>query len=269
MSRAQMVPPPTWWRTGSALVWWSMMACGFTAEPTLIQQIDLPHGTGTARRLTVTVEGGSRAMLAVTLVPGACVVRLMDQSPTFPVGARTVAQSRALVPTAVVAINGGYFDPAFQTSGLLRQDGKDLQPLAATRVLSGIVAIDAAGVLRLLPRDTALDGVVSAIQAGPFIIDPGGTVGVNPRASAANRSLIAIDDHGRLLLLATGALTLHQVATVLHDHPQTFGMERIERALNLDGGPSTGLSLAVDDPAWSVGERGPVRNVLVVAPAPE
>lgn len=239
------------------------------AEPTLIAQSDLPQGMGTARRLTLAVDGGTRPLLAVTLIPGAFIVRLLDQSPTFPVGARTVAQSRALVPMAVVAINGGYFEPSFQTSGLLRLDGREVQPLAAEGVLSGIVAIDAAGVLRLLPRDADLDGVHAAIQAGPFIIDPGGEVGVRPRPAVANRSVLASDDHGRLLLLATGALTLHQLATVLHDHPQAFGMERIERALNLDGGPSTGLSLALEDPTWSVNERGPVRNVLVVTPVAE
>lgn len=238
-------------------------------EPTLIAQADLPLGMGTARRLTVPVEGGSRHLLAVTLVPGSFAVHLMDQSPTFPVGSRTVALSRALVPMAVVAINGGYFEPSFQPSGLLRMDGREVQPLSQEGVLSGIVALDEAGVLRLLPRDTSLDGVHTAIQAGPFIIDPGGAIGVRPRAFAANRSLIASDDHGRLLLLATGALTLHHLATLLHDHPQAFGMERVERALNLDGGPSTGLSLALDEPVWSMAERGPVRNVLVVAPAAE
>jgi uncharacterized protein YigE (DUF2233 family) len=173
----------------------------------------------------------------------------------------------------VLAINGGYFEPSFQPSGLLRLDGKDLNPLAAEGVLSGIVALDEMGRLRLLPRDGALDGVRSAIQAGPFLIDPGGALGVNPRPAAARRSVIAMDDHGRVLLLATGPLTLHQVASLLHDQSRVFGMERIERALNLDGGPSTGLSLAlspaVEDAAWSVSERGPVRNVLVVCPSPE
>lgn len=260
----------TWFAIIAAMV---MVTVVRSAEPRLIAQVELPEHMGTARRLEVAVEGGTRVLVAVTLVPGAFTVRLMDQSPTFPVGARTVAQSRALVPMAVVAINGGYFEPSFQTSGLLRLERREVQPLAAKGVLSGIVAIDAVGVLRLLPRDAVLDGVHSAIQAGPFIIDPGGAVGVRPHPAAANRSVLASDDHGRLLLLATGALTLHQLATVLHDHPQAFGMERIERALNLDGGPSTGLSLtpalAVEGPAWSMAERGPVRNVLVVAPASE
>ncbi len=238
-------------------------------EPRLIAQADLTAGMGTARRLELPVENGVRALLAITLVPGNYAIRLLDQSPTFPVGARTVAQTRALVPSAVVAINGGYFEPSFQPSGLVLVDGRELQPRAAEGVLSGIVALDAAGVLRLLPRDADLGGVQSAIQAGPFIIDPGGLVGVRPRPALANRSVLALDDHGRVLLLATGSLTLHQVATLLHDHPQAFGMERIERALNLDGGPSTGLSSVLDGPGWSVVERGPVRNVLVVVPAQE
>lgn len=247
------------------LLWVSSPA----AEPVVVAQADLPHGMGTARRLTVVVDGVPRPLLSVTLVPGTFAMRLLDQSPTFPVGARTVAQSRVLVPTALAAINGGYFEPSFQPSGLLVIAGKTLQPLSTEGVLSGIVALDALGRIRLLPRDAALEGVHTAIQAGPFIIDPGGVVGVRPKPAAANRSLIATDDHGRVLLLATGALTLHQVAGLLHDHPQALGLERVERALNLDGGPSTGLSLALDDPAWSVAERGPVRNVLVVVPASE
>jgi len=39
--------------------------------------------------------------------------------------------------------------------------------------------------------------------------------------------------------------------------------------MSRDGGPSTGLSLTLQDPMWSVSERGPVRNVLVVVPAAE
>lgn len=239
------------------------------AEPQLIAQTDLPKHMGTARRLSVMVDGGARQLLAVTLVPGSFALRLMDQSPTFPVGSRTVAQSRALVPGAVVAINGGYFAPSFQPAGLLWMDGRQVQPLAPEGVLSGIVALDAAGGLRLLPRGAELDGVHAAFQAGPFLIDPGGGLGVRPRAASADRSVLAQDDHGRVLLLATGPLTLHHLATLLHEDAQIFGMERIERALNLDGGPSTGLSLALDDAEWSVRERGPVRNVLVVSAAPE
>ena len=259
----------SWFRSFVALALLVSVSSSPAAEPVIVAQADLPQGVGTARRLTLAVDGAPRPLLAVTLVPGSFAVRLLDQSPTFPVGARTVAQSRMVVPMALAAINGGYFEPSFQPSGLLVIAGNTLQPLSIDGVLSGIVALDPSGVMRLLPRDAELEGVHTAIQAGPFVIDPGGTLGVRPRPAAANRSLVARDDHGRVLLLATGALTLHQVATVLHDHPQVFGLERVERALNLDGGPSTGLSLALDDPIWSVAERGPVRNVLVVLPASE
>lgn len=236
------------------------------AEPRLVAQVDL--SLGTARRLEVDPGDGARQVLAVTLVPGSYTARLVDQSPTFPLGAVTVAQARTQEPEAVVAINGGYFAPGFKPLGLVRLAGVDRHPRADATVLSGLVAIDDLGRLTLPVRDEALDRAVAAFQAGPFIIDPGGAVGVGERPASARRSVLALDDHGRVLLLATGALTLHQVATLLHDHPQVFGMERIERALNLDGGPSTGLSLALDDPAWSSGERGPVRNILVFAPVP-
>ncbi len=238
------------------------------AEPRLLAQGDLPQGVGTARRIEIDVDGAKRALLAVTLLPGSCTARLVDQSPTFPLGAVTVAQARAQVPGGVVAINGGYFEPGLQPLGLVRLGGVDRHPSSDATVLSGVVALDSAGRLSLLARGEPLTGVDAAFQAGPFVIDPGGAVGVSDRPATARRSLLAVDDHGRLLVLATGPLTLHQVATLLHDHPAVFGLERVERALNLDGGPSTGLALALADPAWSSPEHGPVRNVLVFAPIP-
>ena len=142
---------------------------------------------------------------------------------------------------------------------------KELFPLVQKGVLSGVLALDATGGLRLLTREAALEGFPSAVQAGPFIIDPGGAVGVRAMAARAKRSLIALDARGRVMLLVTGSLTLHHVAMLLHDHAPALGLEQVERALNLDGGPSTGLSVALDDPTWSMAERGPVRNVLVIA----
>jgi hypothetical protein len=125
--------------------------------------------------------------------------------------------------------------------------------------------LDATGKLHVLTREASLDGYPSAIQAGPFVIDPGGAVGVRAGTARAKRSLIALDASGRVMLLVTGSLTLHHVAVLLHDHAPALGFGQVERALNLDGGPSTGLSVALDDPTWSMAERGPVRNVLVIA----
>jgi Phosphodiester glycosidase len=239
------------------------------SEPSKVRQADLPHGLGTIRRLSCIVSGDhdgvTQPLIAVTLAPDTFQASLLDQSPTFPVGSRTVAVTRTLVPRAVVAINGGYFTPSFQPAGLCRMAGKEITPLVQKGVLSGILAVDGSGGLRLLTREAALEGYLSAVQAGPFVIDPGGEVGVRAGTARANRSLIALDARGRVLLLVTGSLTLHHVAILLHEHAPALGLEQVERALNLDGGPSTGLSLALDDPTWSMAERGPVRNVLVIA----
>jgi uncharacterized protein YigE (DUF2233 family) len=245
------------------------------AEPDALQptqQADLPQGMGTVRRLLHHVAGerdeAAQPLLAVVLAAGAYRAQLVDQSPTFPVGARTVAQTRALVPAAGVAINGGYFDPHFQPQGLCRIAGRELSPLSPQGVLSGVVGIAADGGVRLLARDAVLTDLPTAFQAGPYVIDPGGALGVRAHPARANRSVIACDDHGGILLLATGPLTLFQLATLLHDHAPALGLGRIERALNLDGGPSTGLSTVLDGAEWSLAERGPVRNVLVFTPAP-
>jgi uncharacterized protein YigE (DUF2233 family) len=250
-----------------ALLVTGLLVGGEIAAPQPVSTADLPEGIGVVRRCTW--HGSSAVatdLLTVVLAPGRHRLRLVDQSPAFPLGARSVAMTLAGIPGAVVAVNGGYFERDFQPAGLCLLEGRTVTPLALQGVLSGIAAIDARGALHLLPRQARLEGMYSAIQAGPFLIDPGGTIGVRARPARARRTVIAQDPAGVTMLLVTGDLTLHEVAALLHAHAPVLGLARVERALNLDGGPSTGLAVAVDG-GWSFPERGPVRNVLVVSPA--
>jgi exopolysaccharide biosynthesis protein len=87
----------------------------------------------------------------------------------------------------------------------------------------------------------------SALQSFPILVKPGGELGFGPEHEdyvQARRSLIAQDQAGRILLMVApqGNLTLHQLSAFLTD--ADLG---IDIAINLDGGPSSGILLAGTD----------------------
>jgi len=169
---------------------------------------------------------------------------------------------------AIAAINGGYYAQDFRTDGLLRINGIEPTPISKAAVMSGFVAISSDGMISLRSRDDGPGDAPSVRQSGPFIIDAGGTVGIRmtPDAPMARRSLVAISSGGIVLLIATSDVTLYDLALCLHDAPAGFATAGIERALNLDGGPSTALVVSGLPTPQVFSERRPVRDCLVVLP---
>ena len=236
----------------------------------------LPEGCGTLRRLRCT-QGAGGAGAAITVVvfnAGRYRVRIIDQPSGFPLGARpvarTLAEERVTDPAAVVAINGGYFARDFRSDGLdfrpdglFRLAGVEQFPLSEKAVLSGILAVDGHGRAALLPRQADVAGYPAAFQTGPFVVDPGGLPGVKTPGPVARRTVIATTDDERILVLVTAPLPLVAVSSLLVGHAADFGVTRVERALNLDGGPSTGLAAQTTDGQVLLPELGPVRNVVL------
>lgn len=239
--------------------------CATAAETRVVEQMEL--GPGSVRRLRWTDGLREVALVAATLPAHALQLRIADQPPGFPQGARSVAQYRADAQ-ALVGMVGGYFrHPDSSHDGLCLIAGVTVSPLAQVPPLSAIIGADAAGVPSLRPRGEGIAGLQWAVQAGPFVIDPGGILGVNPRPALARRALLAQADDGALVALASaGPLTLHEVARLLIDQPAALGVTRIERAINCDGGPSAGLALAAPAAAWSLAESGAVRTVILLSP---
>lgn len=234
------------------------------ADLVVVEQMDL--GAGIVRRLHWTDGARAVALVAATFPVQTIRLSIADQPQGFPRGARSVGQHRADAQ-ALVALVGGYFRPDSSHDGLCLIDGVEVSPLAPAAVLSAIIGAKADGTPTLRQR---ADGIVDlrwAVQAGPFVIDPGGALGVNPRPALARRVVLALADDGALLALASaGPLTLHEIARLLIDHPAVLGVTRIERAINCDGGPSAGLALAGPAAAWSLAETNPVRTVILLSP---
>jgi hypothetical protein len=154
--------------------------------------------------------------------------------------------------TVVAAVNGGFFEADGSASGLLASHGRRMGRLDA-RAGSGVLVVSA-GVARLLPTEDAAestDGDV-VVQCGPRLVEPDGTIGIRADdGKRAARTAACIRDGGREL-----DLVLAWTRNGDRDGPGLFDMARwlreplfagepsgCDAALNLDGGPSTGVVL--------------------------
>ena len=154
---------------------------------------------------------------------------------------------------AIAAVNAAYFEPDHAPSGLLVSQGLVLGR-AAARGGSGVLTIRhgrasveaSAG----FPEDFAGE---LAVQCGPRLVEEGGIVGVHrDDGHRFARTAACVRDGGRTLdLVLTWNLDaplrgpgLQWFARRLAGPSPTGDHDGCERALNLDGGPSTGFSLA-------------------------
>ncbi len=156
---------------------------------------------------------------------------------------------------AVALVDAGYFEPDRRPSGLVMSGGVLVAPVGP-RGGSGVLCAtgDRIDVVPLDARDggtfaPAAD-VSLAVQCGPRIIEAGGAPGIYRHDGRyAARTAACVRDRGRTLDLVAAweardglrGPELHDFATLLAG-PSPVGDETgCELALNLDGGPSTGV----------------------------
>ena len=174
-----------------------------------------------------------------------------DRSGDFRITAHWDSDKYALM------INGGYFDQAFAPVGLCRINGKVVNETVSEN-LSGFVALDEGGCLYVLTHDDDLEAYSSIIQAGPYVVDPGGKVGIRTCSEMkAARTLVGVTTEGVVVVVVvTAPISLYDLA-----HGIKKQLPEIERLLNLDGGPSTALKTV----AYEVVNTGPVRNYIALS----
>lgn len=143
-------------------------------------------------------------------------------------------------PSALVMINGGYFDDAFRTTSLLVSEG-----VGAGRSyvgFGGMLSMSSKGAVTIRSlRDHPYgpsEKPRQAVQSFPMlVIDGAATSMPNDNGRYARRSIVAVDGQARLLFITVeGGWTLPETATWLVGS----GLG-ITQALNLDGGSSTGM----------------------------
>lgn len=191
------------------------------------------------------------AMHQVRLDPRRFRLGVATGSPLASVSALRAARK------AVVAVNASYFDERGRPLGYLREGERLLVPDVATGgAFTGVLVVRPDGA-RILHRGAFQPGRAAlALQAGPRLV-----AGSQPvsglQGPARRRTGVGVDRQGRYLLFATdpaGNMTLEECRDFLLRGRGAIGATDV---LNLDGGSSTGFSLAagktsVDRPAYTL-----------------
>lgn len=149
---------------------------------------------------------------------------------------------------ALLVVNGGFFSEEDTALGLIVNDG---QVSGNTfRGFGGMFGVTASGpLLRSLTQDPYRPGepLLAALQSFPMLVSPGGLAAVGEEdGQQARRTVVAQNREGRVLFLIAS-----------HGHFTLYGLSQylaasdlnLDRALNLDGGKSSGLILA-DPPLY-------------------
>jgi exopolysaccharide biosynthesis protein len=142
---------------------------------------------------------------------------------------------------ATAIINGGYFDDQNKATALVVSNGQSFG--TSYNGFGGMLSVNDQGSISLRslsqhPYDPNNEQLSQATQSSPMLVLNGKATQFNADAGGSRRSIVAIDKQGRLLLIASPsmAFSLGELEDLLVSSDLS-----IDRALNLDGGASTGL----------------------------
>lgn len=164
---------------------------------------------------------------------------------------------------ANIVFNGGYFLEDFSPAGMLITDRELIGNRQFDFDKSGLIAINNNKIEIWDLTDTALDKNSLpdfALQSFPFLIKNSQPAITEDSGKKARRTILALDKNQDLyLIIVNNSLSsLFQAMNILMEMPIDF-----TTAINLDGGPSTGLAIKTDSYQQNI-SGVPVPNVLVI-----
>ncbi|WP_213378609.1 phosphodiester glycosidase family protein [Allochromatium tepidum] len=214
----------------------------------------LESSTGRTVRVHLALFDSRRYRLAV-----------LDLGPELAPASAWPERTRAAGLSA--AVNGGFFHADGQPLGLVIAEGERFNRFETVKLLSGVLYGDARGIhLERRARFQSHPGIDALVQSGPYLVEQGRAVRGLSTNDVSRRTFIATDWRRHWILGATrDGLTLAELAEALAT-PGALAPWPVERALNLDGGTSTGFLFdpgAGQEPI-QLRSRRPVRNLVGV-----
>jgi exopolysaccharide biosynthesis protein len=166
----------------------------------------------------------------------------------------------------LLVVNGGYFTPEYETTNLLISDGETWGVIPGNYAGFFAVTADGQADVRWLqdhPYDPT-ESVEQGLMSFPVLIKTGGEMGFPAEADNgmhARRTVVAQDTTGQILFIVVpqDTFSLHEMAVFLAE----CDME-IDVALNLDGGPSTGLWLQSEAHPINIDSRAAIPSVISI-----
>jgi hypothetical protein len=216
------------------------------------RHIVLENGAGTER---------TTADLAL-LSTKSCTLRVLENEGGTDSLAEMMRHEKCLA-----GVNGGYFDEKFAPIGLRIANGQMIAPLQRARLITGVLVASSRGVQIVRSREfSRRAGANAAIQCGPFLVDRSQPISGLNNSRPARRTFAATTNNSRALVGVCSDVSLLELSKILAT--TSFAEDlRIERALNLDGGSSTGFWFARENgSAFSIPEQKPVRDFVGIVP---
>jgi hypothetical protein len=165
----------------------------------------------------------------------------------------------------VAGVNGGFFHPDWRPLGLVISKGRRINRFETAKLLSGVVYSDASGIhLVRRARFREHPGINALLQTGPYLVEGGRVVRGLSASDPRRRTFIATDWRGHWVLGVTlTPVTLAELGDSLST-PGALSSWTIDRAINLDGGSSTGFFFdrTAGKPPVVLEPRKRVRNLL-------
>ena len=166
----------------------------------------------------------------------------------------------------LAGVNGGYFSSDYAPIGLVIVDGTTIAPLRRARLVTGVLTASSRGVQIMRTREfSRQEKFNAAVQCGPFLIDLGRPVRGLEETHQARRTFAAVAKPDRVALGVCSNISLAKLADILAS-AQLADDFKISRALNLDGGSSSGFWFARAGDAFSVPEQKSVRDFVAIVP---
>lgn len=236
------------------LVFMTMMMAGNYAYATkvsnnkyiIIKQKNIPAQLGIYRH----IKFGKNDVYEATLTDNyhAYIYQQPEKIHSLAKSIKEVTQGQ----NAIIGINGGFYTPDFQPAGLFIDKNIVTQPLVKDSLALSSICINKKGKMFLAKHPNKCLNAFYAMQTGPLIIDDGNVstdVTLLPQKLTTlkvffepqRRTILALSNDGKLVVIITSPLTLLEAANLLKSYPDAFGVKGFQRALDLDGGISTGM----------------------------
>jgi hypothetical protein len=228
-----------------------------------VQRDSGPAGVTHVETVANESSSGSRTTLHFAVFPmKTATLRVVDSGGGE---ARAPLADTMQRENAIAGVNGGYFHPDYGVVGLLVTGGRVVAPQQKARLLSGVVSAAKDRVQVQRAAEFSLKNKPpEARQAGPFLVEGGKAVpGLND-TRAARRTFVLVSGDRAAVGYSSG-VTLAQLANVLATSGAA-GELKVTRALNLDGGSSSGFWFNGSNGPFSISERKTVRDYLAVVP---
>ena len=205
-----------------------------------------------------SVAGKSTIIELAIFSTKSCRLRVIDNAD----GANDLMTA---MPSAncLAGVNGGYFSPDFTPLGLRIIDGKITSRLSRGRLMSGVLASNGSMQILRLAEFSLSKKWNAAIECGPFLVDHGQPVRGLERTRPARRTFAAIGSGDRAALGFCTRATLADLAQILSARLGDF---TIQRALNLDGGSSSGYYFKARRGLYLYPEAKHVRDFIGIVP---